>query len=129
MIFPGFDTFEPTAPLMHAIFKLREAGPTDCECITVEFDERGATFARAYRPNGGVVDVVLSEDEMGYAGTLLSYISHQVIVLSRMYEPEGDDAVFAAQNRLAQSLAEVGLSVGILAAEINDSVTIHLRHA
>ncbi len=126
MFFPGFDSFEPTAPLMHAIFMLREAIPDGCERIKMEFDEQGAAIAMAHGPTGEI-DVTLSEDELGYAGTLLSYICHQVITLTRMVEPEGDAAVDAAQIRLAESMAEVGLSVGLLEPELDDSLTIS-RH-
>jgi hypothetical protein len=124
MIFPGFDSFEPTAPLMHAIFQLRELVPGGCTHIKVEFDERGAALALAYRPDGETVDVTLTDDEMSYAGALLTYISHQVITLSNMCKQDGDDAVFAAQDRLAASMAEVGLSVGLLEPACDDSVTV-----
>lgn len=125
MLFPGFDSFEPTAPLMHAIFMLRERIPTDCVYLKVEFDERGAALALAYRVNGECVDITLTDDEMSYAGALLTYSSHQVITLTNMCKPDGDDAVFAAQERLAASMAEVGLSVGLLEPACDDSVTVH----
>ena len=124
MIFPGFDTFEPTAPLMHAIFQLRELIPDGCDYLKVEFDERGAALALAYRPDGESVDVTLSDDELSCTGALLTYACHQVITLTNMCKPEGDDAICAAQDRLAVSMAEVGLSVGLLEPACDDSVTV-----
>lgn len=126
MLFPGFDTFEPTAPLIHAIFQLRELIPDGCEYIKIEFDERGAGLALAYRPDGESVDVTLSDKDLSYAGALLSYVSHQVITLTDMCSPDGDDVVFAAQERLAASMVEVGLNMGLLEPTLDDSVTVRV---
>lgn len=109
---------------MHAIFQLRELIPDGCTYLKVEFDERGAALALAYRPSGESVSVNLSDDEMSYAGALLTYVSHQVITLTNMCKADGDDAVLAAQDRLATSMAEVGLSVGLLEPACDDSVTV-----
>ncbi len=124
MDFPGLDTFAVPPSVSHAIFTLLEAIPADCKSIKVEFDEQGAALIMAYRPGAECSDVTLSVDAMGAAGMLMSCISYQVIVLTRMHEAQGDEAVYAAQRRLAESLAEVGLHVGLLDETLDDSITI-----
>lgn len=124
MLFPGFDQFEPTAPFLHAIFLLRKAIPADCGSIKVELSDMGAALVTASRHEGGVRNFTLSEDAMAAAGMLLSFLSYQVITLTDMMKPEGDDAVEAAQARLSESLAQVGLSVGYLEIACDDSITV-----
>jgi hypothetical protein len=118
--FPGFDTFEPTAPLLHAIFTLREKIPNGCESIRVEFDQQGAAIVMA----GERYDVVLDVDELGAAGLLLAYLSHQVIQLTKMKEKQGDEASEAAQQRLAASLGQSGLSIGLLEDPVGEGEDI-----
>ncbi len=132
MLFPGFDIFEPTALLLHAIFALRQRIPNGCESIRAEFDQQGAAYITAVRPGGGFSHVDLDEDEMGAAGLLLSYLSYQVMQLTTMKEKEGNAEVEAAHQRLAKSLRKSGLSVGLLEglvgkddeADYSDSLTI-----
>jgi len=126
MDFPGFDTFEPTAPLMHAIFTIREAIPDGQESIRVDFTEPGVVFCAAFGADGSERDetVDLSADETGAAGLLMEYLSYQLITLTRMHEEDGDRAVFAAQSRLCVSLAEFGLSTGLLDETLVDTITI-----
>jgi hypothetical protein len=124
MLFPGFDTFEPTAPFLHAIFLLREAIPADCGSIKVEFSDMGAALATASRRDGGFRSVTLSDDTMAAAGMLLSFLSYQVITLSGMMKPQGDDAVEATLAQLSESIAKAGLSVGYLEKACDDSVTV-----
>ena len=125
MVFPGFDNFEPTAPISYAIFTLMEALPATCKSMTVEFDESGAALVTTCLPDGEAgSDVVLSDDAMSAAGLLLTYLSFQVITMTRMYESEGDDAVIAAQQRLVASLAEFGLSMGYLDETLADTITL-----
>ena len=124
MHFPGIDSFEPNATLSHAIFMLRDAIPADCDSIKVELAEMGAAWVTGHLPGGETCDVTLNEDQMGAAGLLLTYISYQVITLSRMFASQGDDAVDAAQRRLAASLAEIRLRAGLLGEALDDSIVI-----
>lgn len=135
--FPGFDQFEPTAPLMHAIFTLRDLIPAGCESIRVEFIDQGSSgFATA---DGH--DVELDEKGLGLAGFLLSYISHQLIQLTEMLDgqeidtrtaAEIDEDIEAARQRLLASLGQSGLSIGYLEplvgegdnADYADSITV-----
>lgn len=112
--FPGFDQFEPTAPLMHAYHTLQRRIPAGCDSITLEFDEQGAALVMANGSDEGLVDVTLSANEMSAAGLLLSYLSHQVIQLTEMCQEFGGNEVYAAQRRLATSLGQHGLSIGLL---------------
>ena len=129
MDFPGFDSFEPTSPLMHAIFLLRDAIPANCGSIRVELDERGAALVTAIRPDGNSsnVNVALTEDAMAAAGLLLNYASYQVITLTCMYEKQGHAAVESAQGRLRESLASFGLAFGLLDETLADTVTVSRR--
>ncbi len=126
MDFPGYDTFEPTAPLMHAIFTIRETIPEGCESVQFDFNEPGVIIALAYLPDGSISDksVELTEAQKGAGGLLLEYISYQLITLTGMQESSGDEAIFAAQTRLRESLAEVGLRIGLLDESLTDTVTI-----
>lgn len=129
MDFPGFDAFEPTAPLLHAIFTIRGAIPDGCHSIQVDFDEPGVVLVTAFRPDGNESDVSveLSDEERAAAGLLLEYLSYQLIALTGMHDKDGDDAVFTAQDRLRASLAEFGLSLGLLDETLIDTVTIARR--
>jgi hypothetical protein len=118
--FPGFDEFEPTAPLLHAIFTLKDKIPDGCESIRVEFDQQGAAFVTAATPDGGFSNVDLEEDELGAAGFLLNYISHQVIQLTNMVKKQGDEEVKTAQQKLAASLGQSSLSIGLLEEPVGE---------
>jgi hypothetical protein len=48
-------------------------------------------------------------------------------MMTRMVEGDGDEAVFAAQGRLRDSLAEFGLKFGLLDETLVDTVTIARR--
>src|SRR5687768_14072002 len=124
MDFPGIDSFEPNAALSHAIFALRGAIPANCDSLKVEFDEMGAALVTGNMPGGETCDLVLSGDQMGAAGLLLTYTSYQVIALSRMLASRGEDAVDAAQRRLARSLAVVRLRAGLLSETLDDSIVV-----
>lgn len=118
--FPGFDQFEPTAPLMHAYHTLQRRIPAGCDSITLEFDQQGAALVMANGSDGSSIDVVLTDNEMSAAGLLLSYLSHQVIQLTDMCQEFGDDEVLAAQQRLATSLGQHGLSIGLLEEPVGE---------
>jgi hypothetical protein len=126
MDFPGFDMFEPTAPLMHAIFALLEEIPADCSKLEVEFEEQGMILVTAHLPNNTKSDVQvrLSDEALAAAGLLLEYISYQLAMLTRMHEQDGDDAVFAAQGRLRDSLAEFRLSTSLLDKDLAHTIAV-----
>jgi hypothetical protein len=48
-------------------------------------------------------------------------------MMTRMLEEEGDEAILAAQTRLRDSLAEVGLSVGLLDESLAETVVVSRR--
>lgn len=129
MDFPGFDVFEPTAPLLHAIFTIREAIPDGCHSIQVDFDEPGADITTALLADGSVsdVNVELSNVQRGAAGLLLEYISYQLYMLTEMVKKDGNNAVSAAQDRLRDSLAEFGLSTGLLDETLVDTINVACR--
>ena len=110
---------------MHAMFTLRDGIPSGCTSITVEFDEQGAAFITARRDGHDVTDVTLSEEGMSAAGLLLTYLSYQVIALTRMHEAQGEHAVYEAQCRLVASLGTVGLAIGLLDETITDSIRVY----
>jgi hypothetical protein len=125
----GFDAFDTTPLITDAMFTLHDAIPADCTRLRVEFDEQGAALISAFRKDDTESDAVVepTDDLMGAAGFLHNYISYQVVRLSRQHQKDGDDAVFAAQERLRSSLTEVGLEVGMLDGTLDDSITVIRR--
>jgi len=58
---------------------------------------------------------------------LLEYISYQLFMMVRMVEKDGNDAVFAAQGRLRDSIAAFGLKLGLLDETLVSTITVARR--